>query len=83
MTEDYCHIHDRQEPGEGAKLCYECGHLYRTWREIWWTALRTEAAMAWNLRRASRTEKLLRGLVHVATRRPSSWRYCPYCSHDF
>lgn len=74
---DHCHWHDVDEPGSGYILCGECGHLYRTARE---------------LRRAYRRAVMTRRrfgvswwfcLLHAVTVRAGRVSFCQHCIHDF
>jgi hypothetical protein len=74
---DHCHWHDEDEPGGGYVLCGECGHLYRTARD---------------LRRAYRREvlsgsgfgiPLWRRFWAALTVRADQITFCQECIHDF
>lgn len=72
----HCHWHNVDEPGTGYIICGECGHLYRTARD---------------LRRAWRREVLRPGfhvplwrrLWRAATIRARKIYFCQECIHDF
>lgn len=73
----HCYSHHVDEPGPGYIVCGECGHLYRTARE---------------LRRAYRRASLAipdydvprwRILWRAWTIRASSIFFCQECIHDF
>lgn len=73
----HCYWHDVDEPGPGYIRCYECGHLYRTARE---------------LRRAYRRQSFTVPRCEVPWWR-IGWRalfiradkivFCQECIHDF
>lgn len=75
--EDHCHWHNVDEPGPGYITCLECGHLYRTARE---------------LRRAYRRQSFTIPRYDVPWWR-ITWRawtirardisFCQECIHDF
>lgn len=78
-----CLVHGVTEPDEGAWLvCFECGHVYRTPRDLrrdyrreYWRVASMEGAypaipLRWRLWRA-------------ATVRASRVTFCPHCIHDF
>lgn len=73
----HCYSHGVDEPGEGYIGCYECGHLYRTARD---------------LRRAYRRQ-VMRGPMFGMSKWRCRWRaltvraskiyFCQECIHDF
>jgi hypothetical protein len=71
----HCHWHNVDEPGTGYILCGECGHLYRTPRELrqaYRKAVLHMQGMAW-----------WRRIFQAATVRAGRRSFCQFCVHDF
>lgn len=73
---DHCYFHNVDEPGGGYVLCGECGHLYRTPRELR-SAYRRVVWGFW------REDHHWRSLWRFLTIRASRIYFCQYCIHDF
>lgn len=74
---DHCYWHDVDEPGAGYITCGECGHLYRTARELR-RAYRRQVlgGRSWGVPLSWRLWKAL-------TARARSIYFCQMCIHDF
>jgi len=88
----HCHSCGVDEPGQGYIVCMECGHLYRTARDLRRAYRRGE----WGLLRSSRSQppipwvfsnefypSKLWVLWHMITVRAKNINFCQECSHDF
>lgn len=73
---DHCHWHNVDEPGDGYILCPECGHLYRTAREL-------RRAYRRQVLRPGFSVPLLWRLWRALTIRASRITFCQECIHDF
>lgn len=74
--EDHCHSCQVDEPGTGYILCGECGHLYRTARDL----RRAYRRIVWEF---WREDHHWRTLWKILTVRASRIYFCQECIHDF
>lgn len=76
----HCHIHHVDEPDEGAYIfCFECGHVYRTARDLR-RAYRREyrrTTVRWG------KEPLWRRVWTLMTVRAKRIDFCQECTHSF
>jgi hypothetical protein len=73
----HCHVHHVDEDGTGAyRACAECGHVYRTAREL----RRTWRRKFWEM---SDDLPLWRRVRRALTVRASRIDFCQHCVHDF
>lgn len=81
----HCYSHHVDEPGRGYITCIECGHLYRTKRDL-------RRAYRRGFRQTVQPRRLLSDdldmgwggyLWRLLTVRASTIYFCQECSHDF
>lgn len=87
LCHGHCHIHHVDEPGEGYIGCFECGHLYRTARELRRAYRRVVLDMArtepWFRSKPGWEQGKFRTWWQAWTVRAKHINFCQHCIHDF
>lgn len=84
VCEDFhCAIHHVDEVGAGYRRCFECGHLYRSKRELV-RMYRREYLLTVGSVPSTPWARWAPGVwLHILTITANKIRYCQVCTHDF
>jgi len=76
----HCNFHHVDEPARSPyRVCFECGHVYPTSRDL----RRIYRRKFWQMSRGMPWRRQLWRLRRVMTVRASQISFCQYCIHDF
>lgn len=79
----HCAIHHVDEVGAGYRRCFECGHLYRSKRELVRMYRREYLACVGSVPSTRWARWAPRTWWHILTIKADKIRFCQVCVHDF